>query len=199
MATARKLREDIIYEQQFGMIPNDQMERIAYILGKKVNEQKFNNDVEKTAKRIKLAKKTTLKFTMWKVFKPSRRPRVNTRGGYIQMYVPNAAENGKWFEAFCKEYNLPYINTPCILNMTVYEKTPSAFNLKQKVLAELGILKPWRRTGDFDNYAKSVADAIQHGMLEDDSLVYESKILRRYSIKPHVDLEIIYYNEFPRA
>ena len=95
MATARKLREDIIYEQQFGMIPNDQMERIAYILGKKVNEQKFNKDVEKTAKRIKLAKKTTLKFTMWNVFKPSRRPRVNTRGGYIQMYVPNAAENGK--------------------------------------------------------------------------------------------------------
>ena len=192
-----RLREDIVYEQKYGMIPNDQLGRVDFILGKKANNPKVHNDIEKEIKKFKKFKQIKLAFTMWKVMKPSRRPRVNSRGGFIQMYVPHAAENGKWFELFAKKHNLPYINTPCMLNMTIYEKTPTVFNIRQKVLAELGIIKPWRRTGDFDNYAKSVADAIQHGLLEDDALVYESKIIRRYSIKPHVDIEIVYYEEFP--
>ena len=193
----KKLREDIVYEQKYGMIPNDLDERIAYILGKKADNKKVQSTIERLSKKIKGIKQCKYEFTMWKVMKPSRRPRVNTRGGFIQMYVPQAAENGKWFENFAQENDLPKITTPCVLNMVIYEKTPTIFNMKQKVLAELGIIKPWRRSGDFDNYAKAVADAIQHGMLEDDALVYESTILRRYSIKPHVKIEVIYYETFP--
>ena len=38
-------REDILYEQQFGMIPDNQLDRIAYILGKKSNNEKFNKAI----------------------------------------------------------------------------------------------------------------------------------------------------------
>ena len=192
-------KEDILYEKEFGHIPDDPLDRIQYILGKRATNTKFNDMIATEAKKIKRIKSTKITFTMWKIVKPSQRPRANRRGGYIRMYVPHAKENGDWFEEFAKENNLPHINTPCILNMNIYEKTPSSFNMKQKVLAELGLLRPWRRTGDFDNYAKGIADAIQHGMLEDDCLVIESTQKLFYSIKPHADIEIIYMNKFPEC
>ena len=192
-------REDVLYEKEFGHIPDNQLDRITYILGKRADNKKFNDMIAAEARKIKRIKTTKISFTMWKIVKPSQRPRANRRGGYIRMYVPHAKENGDWFEEFAKENGLPEINTPCVLNMNIYEKTPSSFNMKQKVLAELGLLRPWRRTGDFDNYAKGIADAIQHGMLSDDCLVIESTQKLYYSIKPHAEIEIIYMNKFPEC
>lgn len=190
-------REDMLYEQMFGNIPNDQTQRISYILGKKANNVKFNEMIVSDAKKIKRMKTSKVSFTMWKIVKPSQRPRANRQGGFIRMYVPGAGEAGDWFQKFAHENKLPLIETPCILNMDVYEKTPSSFSIKNKVLAELGVLRPWKRTGDFDNYAKGIADAIQHGMLKDDCLVIESTQRLFYSIKPHADITIIYYNQHP--
>lgn len=190
-------REDILYDQLFGNIPNDQNKRIAYILGKKATNVPFNEMIVKEAKKIKRIKTTKIEFTMWKIVKPSQRPRANRRGGYIRMYVPGARDAGDWFQEFAVENNLPFIDTPCKLNMDIYEKTPSSFSMKNKVLAELGIIRPWKRTGDFDNYAKGIADAIQHGMLKDDCLVIESTQRLYYSIKPHADISIEYMNKFP--
>lgn len=190
-------REDKLYQQEYGHIPDTQMDRIIYILGKRANDEKFNNMIAKEAKRLKRIKTKKIDFTMWKVVKPSRRPRANSRGGYIRMYVPGAAEAGNWFEEFAKENDLPFIETPCILNMNIYEKTPSSFSIKNKVLAELGIIRPWKRTGDFDNYAKGIADCIQHGMLKDDCLVIESTQKLYYSIKPHAEISISYMEKFP--
>ena len=87
--------------------------------------------------------------------------------------------------------------TPCEIIIEVYEKTPSNFSIKNKVLAELGIIRPWKRTGDFDNYAKSIADAIQHGILADDCLIYYSRVSRKYSIKPRAVVKITYFNKHP--
>lgn len=190
-------REDILYEQEFGHIPDTQLDRITYILGKKAGNQKYNEMIALEAKKIKRMKMKTIRFSMWKIVKPSPRPRFSRRGGYIKAYVPHARENGDWFQEFCEENKLPFIETPCILNMTIYEKTPSSFSIKNKVLAELGLIRPWKRTGDFDNYAKGIADAIQHGMLKDDCLVIESTQKLYYSIKPHADIEISYYLKFP--
>lgn len=192
-------REDIIYQQEFGNIPDNQLDRISYILGTKVNDIKYNQNIEKMVKRIKRIKFKTVDFTMWKIVKPAARPRANRRGGYIRMYVPGAAQAGDWFSDFCKENDLPFIETPCILNMEIYQKTPSSFSKAKKVLCELGVIRPWTRTGDFDNYAKTVADSIQHGMLKDDCLIYSSKIDRYYSIKPHAIVSIKYMEKFPEV
>ena len=53
-------REDIKYEQEFGHIPNDIIDRIAYILGRRATDQKFNTMIQKEAKRLKRIK--------WKIF-----------------------------------------------------------------------------------------------------------------------------------
>lgn len=191
-------REDVLYEQEYGHIPDTQIDRITYILGKKANNVKYNEMIALEAKKIKRIKTKTIKFTMWKIVKPSPRPRFSRRGGYIKTYVPHARENGDWFQGFAEENKLPIIETPVVsLIMNVYEKTPSSFSIKNKVLAELGLIRPWKRTGDFDNYAKGIADAIQHGMLKDDCLVVGSRQELYYSIKPHADIEITYLTKFP--
>ena len=190
-------REDKIYDHLYGDIPDTTMERIKYILGKRFNNEKFNKYVETEAKRIKKIKWKTIEFVMWKVVKPSRRPRFSKRGRFTRVYVPGAREAGDWFSEFAKENNLPFIDTPCHMNLTVYCQTPSSFNMKNKILAELGIIRPWNNTGDFDNYAKGVADAIQHGMLANDCLVIEGSQKLYYSIKPHAVVEIKYMESFP--
>ena len=189
-------REDKLYQQLFGDIPNDQMGRISYILGKKAGNEKFNNNILLEAKKFKRIKWNKLDFIMWKVPRPSARPRAVNKG-YIHMYVPRAREEGDWFSLFAKTNNLPRIETPCVLNIKIYEKTPSSFSIKNKVLAELGFIRGWKRTGDFDNYAKGVADMIQHGMLDNDSLVIDSRIELFYSIKPRCEVEIKWMDKFP--
>ncbi len=190
-------KEDKLYVQTYGDIPDTAIERIKYILKDKFNNKKYNDNIQLAAKKIKRIGLNKVSFTMWKIVKPSARPRFNNRGGYVRTYVPGAAEAGDWFKEFCEENNLPFIDTPCYLNMDIYEKTPSSFSIKNKVLAELGIIRPWKRTGDFDNYAKGIADCIQHGMLKDDCLVIESTQRLFYSIKPHADVEVKYMKKFP--
>lgn len=190
-------REDKIYDHLYGNIPNDQMGRIKHILGKRFDNEKFNKYVESEARKIKRIKWKKLNFTMWKVVKPSPRPRFSRRGRYTRAYVPGAREAGDWFSQFAEENDLPFIDTPCKLNMKIYSKTPTGFNMKNKLLAELGIIRPWKNTGDFDNYAKGIADAIQHGMLANDCLVIESTQELFYSIKPHAEIEIIYMEKWP--
>ena len=194
-------KEDKIYQELYGDIPNTQMERIEYILGKRADNKLFNENIAITGKKIKRIKKNVIKFTMWKVVKPSARPRANTSAGYIHMYVPRAAENKSWFQEFAEEHPeiVPnkIITTPCILNLTIYEKTPSSFTMKQKVLAELGLIRPCKRTGDIDNMMKSVSDAFTGTMYEDDCLIVESTLKLFYSIKPHCQVELIYLDKNP--
>ena len=185
------------YEILFGDIPEDDEGRLTYILGKKIGNSKFKSEIDKIIKKFKKYKKKKIEFTWYKVLKPSARPRANMRSGLMHMYVPRAADNGKQFSEFCKENNLPIIDTPCTLNIKIYQKTPSSFSIKNKLLAEMGLIRPWGRTGDFDNYAKAVADAIQHGMLVDDCLITSSQIDKFYSIKPRVFVQIEYYEKFP--
>ena len=190
-------RDDISYHQEFGHIPDDTVERMKYILGKRYEDPKVNTKIHQEVKRIKRIKWIKFSFTMWKIFRPSARPRVNTRRGYPQIYVPGAKKEGDWFESFAKEHNLPFIETPCIINIDVYEKTPTSFSILRTALAELGMIRPWKRTGDIDNYAKALFDSIQHGMLLNDSLIIQSSQALYYSIKPRAHVKVLYMERFP--
>lgn len=188
---------DKVYQLEFGHIPNDLEGRLKMILGTKETNNKFITDLERTSKRIKKIKWNKINLVLWKVIKPQARPRTTTAGGYTHIYVPNAKSYSEWFKKYAKENQLPEIKTPCCLNLKIFEKTPSSYSIKNKYLAETGLLKPWKRTGDFDNYAKGIADFIQHGLLQDDCLVIESKINLYYSIKPRVEIEIKWMEQFP--
>lgn len=197
MTKSKKLREDAEYDFKFGKIPNDEVARVEYMLGTKCNNDEFKDSLKKKAKDIQRVKWLNFEFTMWKIVKPSARPRHSQRNGYIQTYVPHAKENGDWFEHFFWDNDLPVIETPCQIEMDIYERTPVGFRRRDMILAEMGIIRPWKRTGDVDNYAKAVLDMIQHGMLAEDCLVQDCIIHRRYSIKPRVVVKIKYMEKWP--
>ena len=118
-------KENEMYKAAYGDIPNDPLDIIAWILGKRINNKKLNDDITATAKKTQRMKKTTVEFTMYKVWKPSARPRVNSRGAYMNIYVPHAKENGDWFEDYYKKHpELPKVSTPCEIVIEVYERTP---------------------------------------------------------------------------
>lgn len=189
---------DKAYEKEFGHIPDTLEERLAFILKPKQTNTKFTTDLQKSIKRIKRIKWKSIHLILWKIIRPQARPRTTSAGGFTHIYVPNAKSYSDWFKKYAQEHNLPTITTPCCLNLKIFEKTPSSYSIKNKYLAETGFLKPWKRTGDFDNYAKGIADFIQHGLLQDDCLVIESKINLFYSIKPRVEIELKWMEHFPQ-
>lgn len=181
------LREDKLYLEEFGEIPDDLEGRLRYILGKHFDTEKSNKSITKETRRAKRIKWIPFSFTMWKHPVPAARPRVNNAMGFPLIYVPKARREANWFMEYYKNTNLPIIETPCTIDISVYIKTPASFSMIKKVLAETGVIRPWNKS-DWDNYAKTVCDQIQHGMLKNDSLIIEGKLSKFYSIKPRIEV-----------
>lgn len=133
---------------------------------------------------------------------PSHRPRLSNN----RIYVPGAAKNATFFQ----RHVLPtldglMISTPCKVDLRLYVKTPSSFSKIQTCLAEIGLLRPWGRNGDVDNFEKSIYDQIQpnekrghRGILVDDSLIIENHTQKFYSVNPRSEVTITWMDSIPQ-
>lgn len=133
---------------------------------------------------------------------PSHRPRLSNN----RIYVPGAAKNATFFQ----RHVLPTLNglmisTPCKVDLRLYVKTPSSFSKIQTCLAEIGLLRPWGRNGDVDNFEKSIYDQIQPnekrghiGILADDSLIIENHTQKFYSVNPRSEVTISWMDSIPQ-
>lgn len=133
---------------------------------------------------------------------PSHRPRLSNN----RIYVPGAAKNATFFQ----RHVLPTLNglmisTPCKVDLRLYIKTPSSFSKIQTCLAEIGLLRPWGRNGDVDNFEKSIYDQIQPnekrghiGILADDSLIIENHTQKFYSVNPRSEVTITWMDSIPQ-
>jgi len=133
---------------------------------------------------------------------PSHRPRLSNN----RIYVPGAAKNATFFQ----RHVLPtldglMISTPCKVDLRLYIKTPSSFSKIQTCLAEIGLLRPWGRNGDVDNFEKSIYDQIQpnekrghRGILADDSLIIENHTQKFYSVNPRSEVTITWMDSIPQ-
>lgn len=144
----------------------------------------------------------SVSFTIPTAPVPSHRPRLSNN----RIYVPGAAKNATFFQ----RHVLPTLNglmisTPCKVDARFYIKTPSSFSKIQMLLAELGLIRPWGRNGDVDNFSKTVLDQIQPnekrghvGILKDDALVFEMNSRKYYSVTPRTDVTITYMDSIPQ-
>ena len=144
----------------------------------------------------------SVSFTIPTAPVPSHRPRLSNN----RIYVPGAAKNATYFN----RHVLPTLNglmisTPCKVDARFYIKTPSSFNKIQMLLAELGLIRPWGRNGDVDNFSKTVLDQIQPnekrghvGILKDDALVFEMNSRKYYSVTPRSEVTITYMDSIPQ-
>lgn len=188
-----------MYDDIYGDIPENYEDRIKFILENTRNAEEVVKLADKIKNKINKIKKKNVKFTVYIEPKPSARPRITTLGAYPRFYVPNARMNKTNFQSFFKQHDLPFIETPMQYNIDVFMKTPSSFNKIQKLLAEIGIIRPWGRSGDIDNLFKAYTDWCIDSLIKDDSLIVDAVIRKYYSIKPRLEFDITYLETFPEV
>lgn len=129
-----------------------------------------------------------LSMTFYIEPKATPRPRLARFGGF---YVKGAAENKTFFKKYAKENNLPYINTECQIYIRCYLPTPKSMSKINKANAEVGNIRPLSKP-DFDNLAKTYCDMMTGVLLSDDSIITKGTLEKFYSIKPRVEIDLLY-------
>lgn len=195
-----KSSHDDLYRGQFGDIPKDLESRLTMLFDTR-SIAKIKSIVDATIKDTKRIKRTKLTFTWYTEPHPSRRPRANMRGSHVRVYVPLAAKTKEeFFEFFTKSFpSFKPISTPMRFYIKSYLKTPVSMPRHMKILAELGVFRPWGRVGDCDNLLKTYTDCTVGSLITDDDLIDEMRSEKYYSIKPRVEFTIIYDSRFPKG
>ena len=195
------LTRDNIYQLKYSYIPEDLNERLKILKSCKSDKKslELENLINKSSKIIKKIKIKKFSFTWYSIPVPSKRPRVNLRYGFPQIYVPDAKKNMTEFERFFKSKfpDFKIIDTPMTISISGFAPTPSGFNKLQKILAELKLIKPWGRVFDTDNFYKAAVDQIIGTVIVDDSLIDTIHGYKFYSIKPRIEYTIEYLEKFP--
>ena len=117
--------------------------------------------------------------------------------GFIQVYSITGAADKKFMQEFKTNSDFDFLEsliyTPCSVKYDAYFKTPSIFNSKEKMLAELGMIRPLSKP-DFDNVEKKYSDMYTGNIWVDDSIVIESNFNKYYSELPRIEITLRYMN-----
>lgn len=184
-------KEDKIYQQKFGHVPEDLSDRISYILSSK-KRLKGKVDIMPEIERINNIKWHDINLVVYLLPKATPRPRTNYSNKVF--YVSGALNNKKKFEKIVKSLNLPLIETPIIVDIKCYFPTPSSMSVLEKLVSEFGFIRPITKP-DWDNVAKTYCDAIQSSLIKDDSLIIDGRCRKYYSVKPRIEMKLSYMEE----
>lgn len=179
------------YNELYGEIPRDSINRIDYLLkdmNLKHTRLKFTEEVQ----RLTNMKWNKISYTIYLLPKATPRPRSGRNGIF---YVKGASDNKKFFKEYLINQDIPLITTPTKFRCRSFLPIPKSMNSVEKILAELGLIYPISKP-DFDNLAKAYCDMIQGTILYDDALVIEGVSEKYYSVKPRIEIEISYMDDY---
>ena len=183
------------YRKEYGDIPSDSLGRFDYLLSHAKISKRTKVSVTEEIKRVIKIPWTKISYTIYLLPKATPRPRSGRNGIF---YVKGAKDNRKFFEEYVRDQDIKLITTPTRFYCTAYFPIPNSMNNAEKILAELGLIYPISKP-DFDNLVKAYCDMIQGYILEDDSLVTEGYVKKRYSIKPRIEISIEYMEDYDSA
>lgn len=179
------------YNELYGDIPKDSLERMDYLLNT-VNLKHKKSDVYSEIHRINNIKWKKIPYTIYLVPKATPRPRLGSSGIF---YVKGAADNKKIFKKYLINQDIPLITTPVKFHCRSYLPIPKSMTVVEKICAELGFIYPTSKP-DWDNLAKAYCDMIQDTLIYDDSLVVEGISQKRYSVKPRIEVTLYYMADY---
>lgn len=183
-----KMEKD--YEEKYGDITEDYEERINQLLTP-IKTDSRRKILQEEIFRIRNVEWITKKFTIYLLPKATPRPRLGQRGVF---YVKGAKDNKKLFKKFINDSDIDIITTPTKFTCKSYFPIPSSMNQIEKVLAEIGLIRPISKP-DWDNVGKAYCDMLQGLILYDDSLIVEGVSKKYYSMKPRIEITISYMKE----
>ena len=195
------------------MIPKDYQERINWIIDTyKISETKLKDIIDTKDKMLQqMYYMPELYVVIYEIPEGSPRPRarfIKSKGnnilanarsnpGFIQVYSITGAADKKFMQEFKTNSDFDFLEsliyTPCSVKYDAYFKTPSIFNAKEKMLAELGMIRPLSKP-DFDNVEKKYSDMYTGNIWVDDSIVIESNFNKYYSELPRIEITLRYMN-----
>lgn len=179
------------YKKIYGDIPNNSIERLDYLL-KDIKLSKYKTSVFDLIKRNNNIKWKTLTYTIFLLPKATPRPRSGRNGIF---YVKGASDNKKFFKQFTINEDIPLITTPTKFQCVSYLPIPKSMHPIEKICAELGFIYPVSKP-DWDNLGKAYCDMIQDILIYDDSLIIEGTSIKRYSVKPRIEVTISYMEDY---
>ena len=202
-----------IYNQKFSTIPKDYQERINWIIDTyKISDAKLKDIIDTKDKMMQqMYYMPELFVVIYEIPEGSPRPRarfIKSKGnnilanarsnpGFIQVYSITGAADKKFMQEFKTNSDFDFLEsliyTPCSVKYDAYFKTPSIFNSKEKMLAELGMIRPLSKP-DFDNVEKKYSDMYTGNIWVDDSIVIESNFNKYYSELPRIEITLRYMN-----
>ena len=183
-----KMEKD--YEEKYGDITEDYEERINQLLTP-IKTDSRRKLLQEEIFRIRNVEWITKKFIIYLLPKATPRPRLGQRGVF---YVKGAKDNKKLFKKFINDIDIDIITTPTKFSCKSYFPIPSSMNQIEKVLAEIGLIRPISKP-DWDNVGKAYCDMLQGLILYDDSLIVEGVSKKYYSMKPRIEITISYMKE----
>lgn len=195
------------------MIPKDYQERINWIIDTyKISDAKLKDIIDTKNKMLQqMYYMPELFVVIYEIPEGSPRPRarfIKSKGnnilanarsnpGFIQVYSITGAADKKFMQEFKTNSDFDFLEsliyTPCSVKYDAYFKTPSIFNSKEKMLAELGLIRPLSKP-DFDNVEKKYSDMYTGNIWVDDSIVIESNFNKYYSELPRIEITLRYMN-----
>lgn len=200
-----------IYNEKYSNIPKDLQERLNYIIDSNHISTRKMADIVKQKNQMMQAMKYMPEIFVIIYEEPEGSPRPRARyinkqnlssiakssNGFIQIYSLTGASDKKFMKQLITNEDFNYLDsliyTPCTIKYDAYIKTPKAFNSSEKVLAELGYIRPICKP-DFDNIEKKYSDMYTGNIWIDDSLVISSNLNKYYSILPRIEITLKFMN-----
>lgn len=197
------------YENKFGDIPKDYNQRISYMIEKyNVTPKQMDQIIEKKRNmmfNMVFYDYVIIEYDIPRV-KPRPRMRIINRKNFmdvaklnpsiVHVYSPHARDDinsmHRLLDDELESLHL-FIQTPCTIVMNCYEKTPEAFSVADKFLAEQGLIFN-TSVSDVDNMLKSGSDRLNTVLWLDDNLVISATVNKFYSILPREEIFIKYLN-----
>ena len=123
---------------------------------------------------------------------PKQRPRISGRMAYTPKKTRDYEERVRI--AFRSSYHdaVPVFDAgvPVKAYIEVIIPIPKSWSNKKHIAAERGEIVPTSRSGDVDNYGKSILDALNGLMYEDDSQVTTLYVTKKYGNDPYALIRI---------
>lgn len=118
---------------------------------------------------------------------PKQRPRMHGKMAYTPKKTRDYEERVR--QAFRSSYNGPAPiysrGTPVKATIQVIQQIPKSWSNSKHLRAERGQIVPTSRNGDLDNIAKSILDALNGYVYEDDCQVTLLIISKQYGADPY--------------
>ena len=198
------------YTAKFGHIPINYKERLEWLYDKlKITDIEAYEILNTHRSMISDLQYQTINIILFENPEGSPRPRARLinrqnlsnmamkNSDFIHVYSITGHEDQIYMKRLMTEQEFVGLDhiicTPCNVDICSYHKTPSYYNRKQIILAEVGLDRPIYKP-DWDNIEKKYSDMFNANVWLDDTLVIDGAIHRFYSVLPRIEIRLKFLN-----